>query len=278
MLRRLPDTEGWIFMNRIDSMFAELKKQNKKALITFITAGDPDFDTTEQLVLEMERQGANLIELGVPFSDPIAEGPIIQEASLRSLQGGTTLEGIFELVKKLRTKTEIPLVFMMYINTIYRFGVERFFSLCQKTGIDAVIVPDLPFEEHDEIDECAYAHGVYPINLVAPTSKDRIAAIAANSKGFLYCVSSTGVTGVRNTFQTDFDSFFDTIKQHASIPYCVGFGISSPEQVKQMKTYCDGVIVGSAIVKMIGQEQKSSVATVGTFVKSLRNALDDISK
>ncbi|MFR9227345.1 MAG: tryptophan synthase subunit alpha [Acutalibacteraceae bacterium] len=167
---------------------------------------------------------------------------------------------------------------MMYINTIYRFGVERFFSLCQETGIDAVIVPDLPFEEHDEIDECAYAHGVYPINLVAPTSKDRIAAIAANSKGFLYCVSSTGVTGVRNTFQTDFDSFFDTIKQHASIPYCVGFGISSPEQVKQMKTYCDGVIVGSAIVKMIGQEQKSSVATVGTFVKSLRNALDDISK
>ena len=147
-------------MNRIDSMFAELKKQNKKALITFITAGDPDFDTTEQLVLEMERQGANLIELGVPFSDPIAEGPIIQEASLRSLQGGTTLEGIFELVKKLRTKTEIPLVFMMYINTIYRFGVERFFSLCQETGIDAVIVPDLPFEEHDEIDECAYAHGV----------------------------------------------------------------------------------------------------------------------
>ncbi len=254
-------------MNRIDSMFAELKKQNKKALITFITAGDPDFDTTEQLILEMERQGANLIELGVPFSDPIAEGPIIQEASLRSLQGGTTLEGIFELVKKLRTKTEIPLVFMMYINTIYRFGVERFFSLCQETGIDAVIVPDLPFEEHDEIDECAYAHGVYPINLVAPTSKDRIAAIAANSKGFLYCVSSTGVTGVRNTFQTDFDSFFDTIKQHASIPYCVGFGISSPEQVKQMKTYCDGVIVGSAIVKMIGQEQKSSVATVGTFVK-----------
>ena len=224
-------------MNRIDSMFAELKKQNKKALITFITAGDPDFDTTEQLILEMERQGANLIELGVPFSDPIAEGPIIQEASLRSLQGGTTLEGIFELVKKLRTKTEIPLVFMMYINTIYRFGVERFFSLCQETGIDAVIVPDLPFEEH----------------LVAPTSKDRIAAIAANSKGFLYCVSSTGVTGVRNTFQTDFDSFFDTIKQHASIPYCVGFGISSPEQVKQMKTYCDGVIVGSAIVKMIGQ-------------------------
>lgn len=265
-------------MNRIDSMFAELKKQNKKALITFITAGDPDFDTTEQLILEMERQGANLIELGVPFSDPIAEGPIIQEASLRSLQGGTTLEGIFELVKKLRTKTEIPLVFMMYINTIYRFGVERFFSLCQETGIDAVIVPDLPFEEHDEMDECAYAHGVYPINLVAPTSKDRIAAIAANSKGFLYCVSSTGVTGVRNTFQTDFDSFFDTIKQHASIPYCVGFGISSPEQVKQMKTYCDGVIVGSAIVKMIGQEQKSSVATVGTFVKSLRNALDDISK
>ena len=265
-------------MNRIDSMFAELKKQNKKALITFITAGDPDFDTTEQLVLEMERQGANLIELGVPFSDPIAEGPIIQEASLRSLQGGTTLEGIFELVKKLRTKTEIPLVFMMYINTIYRFGVEHFFSLCQETGIDAVIVPDLPFEEHDEIDECAYAHGVYPINLVAPTSKDRIAAIAANSKGFLYCVSSTGVTGVRNTFKTDFDSFFDTIKQHASIPYCVGFGISSPEQVKQMKTYCDGVIVGSAIVKMIGQEQKSSVATVGTFVKSLRNALDDISK
>ncbi|MFR1215221.1 MAG: tryptophan synthase subunit alpha [Acutalibacteraceae bacterium] len=181
-------------MNRIDSMFAELKKQNKKALITFITAGDPDFDTTEQLVLEMEPRPIP-IELGVPFSDPIAEGPIIQEASLRSLQGGTTLEGIFELVKKLRTKTEIPLVFMMYINTIYRFGVERFFSLCQETGIDAVIVPDLPFEEHDEIDECAYAHGVYPINLVAPTLQDRIAAIAANSRIFALCIL-TGVTGV----------------------------------------------------------------------------------
>lgn len=265
-------------MNRIDSMFAELKKQNKKALITFITAGDPDFDTTEKLVLEMERQGANLIELGVPFSDPIAEGTTIQEASLRSLQGGTTLAGIFELVKRLRTKTEIPLALMMYINTIYCFGVERFFTLCQETGIDAVIVPDLPFEEHDEIDECAYAHGVYPINLVAPTSKNRISTIAANSKGFLYCVSSTSVTDIRNSVETDFDSFFNTIKQHTSIPYCVGFDTSSPEQIKDMKPYCDGVIIDSAIVKIIGQQQKNSVASVGTFVKSLREALDDISK
>ena len=261
-------------MNRIDKTFAELKAQNKKALITFITAGDPDYNTTEALVLEMERQGANIIELGVPFSDPIAEGPTIQEASLRALEGGTTLAGIFEMVKRLRTKTQVPLVLMMYVNTIYCFGTERFFSLCEETGIDAVIVPDLPFEEHDEIDEHANAHGVYPINLVAPTSKDRIATIAANSKGFLYCVSSTGVTGTRSSFETDFDSFFNTIKQHSPVPYAVGFGISSPEQAKEMQAYCDGVIVGSAIVKIIGNEKQNAKVPVGTFIKSLREALD----
>lgn len=261
-------------MNRIDQTFAALKEQNKKALITFITAGDPDYDTTEELVLEMEQQGANIIELGVPFSDPIAEGPIIQEASLRSLQGGTTLTGIIEMVKRLRTKTQIPLVLMMYVNTIYRFGTERFFGLCEEAGIDAVIVPDLPYEEHDEIDEHAYAHGVYPINLVAPTSKDRIGTIAANSKGFLYCVSSTGVTGQRSSFQTDFKTFFDAILQHSPIPYAVGFGISTPEQAKTMQTFCDGIIVGSAIVKIIGDKKQKSVADVGAYVKNLRTAMD----
>ncbi len=262
-------------MNRIDHKFAALEQQHKKALIPFITAGDPDFATTEQLVLSLEQNGADIIELGVPFSDPIAEGPVIQQASLRSLQGGTTLTGIFELVKKLRTKTQIPLILMMYVNTIYRFGIERFFTLCKQTGIDAVIVPDLPFEEHEEIDDCALTNGVYPINLVAPTSQNRIAEIAQNSNGFLYCVSSTGVTGMRNSFQTDFDRFFGMVEQYATIPYCVGFGISSPEQVKTMKNYCNGVIVGSAIVKIVGEYGKNCTEPIGQFVKNLRNALDD---
>ncbi len=262
-------------MNRIDIMFARCKQQNKKALIPFITAGDPDFDTTKQLVLELERNGADMIELGVPFSDPVAEGLVIQQASLRALQSGATLSGIFELIKQLRTKTQIPLALMLYINTIYRFGTEHFFARCKQVGVDAVIVPDLPTEEHHEIDTNALEHDVYPIYLAAPTSGQRIAEIARHCKGFLYCVSSTGVTGMRSTFQTDFDRFFQTIRQHVQIPCCVGFGISSPEQVKVIKRYCDGVIVGSAIVKIIAETGHNSPAAIGSFVKTLRNALDE---
>lgn len=258
-------------MNRIENKFRELG--GEKALITFVTAGDPDLETTKKLVLNMEKNGADLIEIGVPFSDPIAEGPTIQKASLRALKGGVTLVKIFDLVRELRRESDVPLLLMMYVNTIFRFGTERFFSLCRETGIDGVIVPDLPYEEKDELSSFAKKYGVKQISLVAPTSHDRIAEIAANAEGFLYCVSSTGVTGVRTEFKTDFDEFFGEIKKSAKIPCCVGFGISSPEQAKKMSSYCDGVIVGSGVVRIVEQYGADSVGRVGEFVASLKNAM-----
>lgn len=261
-------------MNRIDKCFEDLKAAGKKALITFITAGDPDMETTEKLALEMYEKGADIIELGVPFSDPIAEGVTIQRSSLRSLNGGTNLSKIFDAVKNIRKKTDKPLVLMMYINTIFVYGTEKFFSECREYGVDGVIVPDMPYEERDEVLECADKYGIHSINLVSPTSHDRIKEIAANSKGFLYCVSSTGVTGTRSEFTTDFDSFFGTIKKYVKCPYAVGFGISSPEQAKKMSSYCDGAIVGSAIVKLVEAKGRESISDVGEFVHSLKTAMN----
>ena len=261
-------------MNRLDAKFQELKQQGRKALIPFITAGDAGLDTTERLVLQLEASGADVIELGVPFSDPIAEGPVIQDASVRALQNGTKLVDVFALVKRLRQKTQTPLLMMLYLNSIFGFGTERFFQLCAECGVDGVIVPDMPFEERDEIQAAADKAGVYSISMVAPTSHERIAAIAGAARGFLYCVSSIGVTGTRNKFQTDFDAFFGTIKRYAHVPCAVGFGISGPEQAKTMGAYCDGVIVGSAIVKIVAQYGKDCVGPVGEFAASLRAALN----
>ena len=261
--------------NRIDLCFEKLKKQNKKALITFVTAGDPDMDTTEKAVIEMFNNGADIIELGVPFSDPIAEGETIQKSSLRSLNKGTTLDDIFELVKKLRTQTDKPLLLMMYLNTIYKYGVEKFFGLCKENQIDGVIVPDLPFEERDEIMPNANEFGIYVINLVAPTSEERVSMIAKESKGFLYVVSSLGVTGTRSEITTDFNELLKPIKDHSEYcPACIGFGISTPEQAKQMSSYCDGAIVGSAIVKIFEKYGADCPAKVGEFVKSLKDCMD----
>ncbi|MGN0695241.1 MAG: tryptophan synthase subunit alpha [Oscillospiraceae bacterium] len=260
-------------MNRIDKCFEDLKNQGKKALITFVTAGDPDLETTEKLVLEMFDKGADIIELGIPFSDPIAEGVTIQRASLRSLNNGTNLTKVFDVVKRIREKTDKPLLFMMYLNTIYVYGTERFFNECKEYGIDGVIIPDMPYEERNEVLEYSEKSGVININLVAPTSHGRIKEIASNSKGFLYCVSSTGVTGTRSSFSTDFDEFFGTIDQYATCPCAVGFGISNPEQAKKMSSYCDGVIVGSAVVKLIEKSGRDSVSEVGTFVKSLKDGI-----
>lgn len=259
--------------NRIDKKFEQLKQSNKKALITFVTAGDPDLETTEKLVLSMFAAGSDIIELGVPFSDPIAEGPVIQKASRRALDGGTTLVKIFALVKRLREKTDEPLVLMMYLNTIFRFGTARFFKLCVENGVDGVIVPDLPYEERDEIEGEADKAGVVAVRMVAPTSHERIAAIAGDAKGFLYCVSSTGVTGMRQNFSTDFDAFFGAIKKAAKIPCAVGFGISGPEQARKMSAYCDGVIVGSAIVNIVEKEKQASPEPVADFVRSLKEAI-----
>ena len=262
-------------MNRIDLKFADLKKRGEKALIPFVTAGDPDLATTEKLVPAMLDAGADLVEIGVPFSDPIAEGPVIQKASRRALDSGTTLSGIFKMIRRLREKTEEPLLLMMYLNSIFRFGTERFCSLCEETGVDGVIVPDMPYEERDEIQGAADQHGVIPIRMVAPTSHDRIRMIASSAKGFLYCVSSTGVTGMRSRFTTDFGKFFGTIRKYAKIPCAVGFGISNPEQAGRMASYCDGVIVGSAIVKIVEQNGRNSVPKVASFVKSLKEGIQN---
>lgn len=261
-------------MNRIDRTFRKLHEENRKALVTFVTAGDPDVATTEALVLGMERAGTDVIELGVPFSDPVAEGPVIQRASARALENGLHTDQIFELVGRLREKTQIPLLLMLYINSIYVYGKERFFSKCVLKGVDGVIVPDLPFEERGEILDEAVAHHVHVINLVAPTSHDRIRRIASQSQGFLYCVSSLGVTGTRDHFDTDFDRFFGEINREKSAPACVGFGIHSPEQVRLLKGYCDGVIVGSAIVHLVEQHGGEAQGPVESFVHSLREALD----
>ena len=260
-------------MNRIEKTLAELKAKGEKALITFITAGDPDLETTEKLVLEMFEKGSDIVEIGVPFSDPVAEGKTIQAASLRSLAHGTNLTEIFGTVENLRKKTDKPLILMMYVNTIFRFGTERFFTLCREKGVDGVIVPDLPFEEKDEIRSFAEDNEIIPISLVAPTSHQRIESIASDAQGFLYCVSSTGVTGTRSKFSTNFDEFFGEIKKSCKVPAMVGFGISNPEQAAKMGSYCDGVIVGSAIVNIVGQIGRDSVEKVGEFVRSLKEAL-----
>lgn len=259
--------------NRIDSCFEQLKAKGEKALITFVTAGDPDLETTEKCALEMFDKGADIIELGVPFSDPIAEGPIIQRASQRSLNGGTTLDKIFGMVKSLREKTDKPLLLMMYINTIFKYGTERFFRNCRDFQIDGVIVPDMPFEEREEIADAADKYGVYSINLVAPTSADRVTMIANESKGFLYVVSSLGVTGTRSEITTDFETLLAPLKDNSPVPYCIGFGISNPDQAAKMASYCDGVIVGSAIVNRIAENGTESAEAVGKFVGELKAPL-----
>lgn len=263
-------------MNRIDDTFARLRNAGRKALVTFITAGCPSLAATQSLVLEMERRGADLIELGIPFSDPIAEGPVIQQANVRALAEGVTPGKIFDLVHCLRQKTQIPLVFLLYFNTILHYGLDRFFAECAAMGVDGVIIPDLPFEESGEIAEHTQKYGVYQISMVAPTSTpERMERICREAHGFLYCVSSLGVTGMRSTFHTDFQAMFDGLNGYTDIPKCIGFGISTPQQVSSLKDYCDGVIVGSAIVNrtLSAPNAEAAVQSVGEYTQSLRDAL-----
>ena len=262
-------------MNKIDEKFLDLQKKSEKALITFITAGYPDLETTKNLILEMQAKGADLIELGVPFSDPIAEGEVIQAASFSAIQNGVTLGKIFELLKDIKTLVKVPLLLMLYANSIFAFGQEKFFKLCKETGVAGVIVPDLPYEEKKEFQTDLDKYGLYAISLVAPTSGARIANIVPDSKGFLYCVSSKGVTGIRENIETDFGEFFKEINKYAEIPRIIGFGIARPEQVRSLKEHCDGVIVGSAIVKLIQERQQEAVKEVGELVASLKQALLD---
>jgi tryptophan synthase alpha chain len=262
---------------RIEKMFSKNLRENRKALITFLTAGDPDIDTTEKLVLAMDQSGADMIELGVPYSDPIAEGPVIQAANERALINGIKFNDIFRLVAKLREKTQKPLVLLLYVNSILQYGKDRFFKECLQFGIDGVIIPDLPYEERDEISYEAKLYGIRMISLVTPVSEERIEKLVTDAEGFIYCVSSLGVTGVRGDFQTDFEHFFGLIDRFRSIPTAIGFGISDAEQVRQVKGYADSVIIGSAIVKKIAQAQNpnDAVNCIGHFVKELRAALDE---
>ncbi|MBQ8967510.1 tryptophan synthase subunit alpha [Ruminococcus sp.] len=260
--------------NRIDACFEDLKARGRKALVTFVTAGDPDLATTEKLVTEMFDEGADLVEIGVPFSDPIAEGGTIQRASLRALKNKTNLDQIFSMVSRLRDVTDKPILLMMYMNTVFRYGTEKFFNNCQKVQIDGVIIPDMPFEERDEVKEYAEKTGVHSIYLVAPTSKERVKMIAEESKGFLYIVSSLGVTGTRKEINTDFNELLAPLKEGNYCPACIGFGISDGEQAKKMAAFSDGCIIGSAIVNIVEKYGADSVEPVGEFVKSVRDALD----
>ena len=247
--------------------------ENKKAFIPFITCGDPDLETTGKLVKEAVKNGASLVELGIPFSDPTAEGPVIQGANLRALEGGITTDKIFDFVKELRKEVTVPMVFMTYANVVFSYGSEDFIKTCSEIGIDGIILPDLPFEEKEEfLPEC-HKYGVDLISLIAPTSKDRVAMIAKEAEGFIYLVSSLGVTGTRTEINTDLDSIVKIIQENTSVPCAIGFGISTPEQAKKMASISDGAIVGSAIIKIMEKYGKESPAYVGAYVKSMTDAL-----
>ena len=249
---------------------------SKKAFIPFITAGDQGIDTTEKYIRTMAKAGASLIEIGIPFSDPVAEGPVIQDASERALSTGITTDDIFDMVKRSRTGTEpltIPLVFMTYLNPIYVYGVESFMTRCEEVGIQGVIVPDCPLEEKQELAHQAKAHGIAVISLIAPTSEQRIEEIASQAEGFVYCVSSLGVTGMRSDIKTDIASIVQQIRQYTDIPVAVGFGISTPEQAKAMAAVSDGAIVGSAIVKQIGEWGTNGEEELYEYVRSMIEAV-----
>lgn len=249
---------------------------SKKAFIPFITAGDQGIATTEKYIRTMAKAGASLIEIGIPFSDPVAEGPVIQDASERALSTGITTDDIFDMVKRLRTGTEpltIPLVFMTYLNPIYVYGVESFMTRCEEVGIQGVIVPDCPLEEKQELSHQAKAHGVAVISLIAPTSEQRIEEIASQAEGFVYCVSSLGVTGMRSDIKTDIASIVQQIRQYTDVPVAVGFGISTPEQAKAMAAVSDGAIVGSAIVKQIGEWGANGEEELYQYVRSMVEAV-----
>lgn len=255
-------------MSRIKEAFAK-----GKAFIPFITCGDPDLETTERLVREMAAKGADLIELGIPFSDPTAEGPVIQGANIRALSAGTTTDKIFDLVQRLRQDITIPLVFMTYANVVFSYGAERFIGLCSKLGVDGIILPDLPYEEKEEFLPLCRQYGVDLISLIAPTSADRIAMIAKEADGFIYIVSSLGVTGVRSEITTDISKLVEVVRANTEVPCAVGFGISTPEQAAKMSQYADGVIVGSAIVRQIAQYGRDAVQPVGEYVAKMKEAI-----
>ena len=255
-------------MNRIAQAFT-----NKKIFIPFITCGFPDLETTKKCILAMTENGAGIIELGIPFSDPTAEGPVIQDANLKALQGGVTTEKIFDFVRDLRREVKIPLIFMTYANVVFGYGAEKFISTCKEIDIDGIILPDVPFEEKNEFLPICKKFGVSLISMIAPTSANRIAKISAEAEGFLYIVSSLGVTGTRSKITTDLAPIIKIVRENTKIPCAIGFGISNAEQAKNMSALADGVIVGSAIIKILAQHGKNSAPYVGEFVKNMTDAI-----
>lgn len=247
--------------------------KNGKAFIPFITCGDPDLETTAKVVRAAVQNGADLIELGIPFSDPTAEGPVIQGANIRALSGGVTTDKIFDFVRELRRDVKIPLVFMTYANVVFSYGMEKFISICSEIGIDGIILPDLPFEEKDEFQPICDKYGIDLISLIAPTSEHRIAMIAKEAKGFIYVVSSLGVTGVRSEITTDIGAIIKLIRENTDIPCAVGFGISNPQQAQKMASLSDGAIVGSAIIKIIEKDTENAAEAVGKYVGEMKAAI-----
>ena len=247
-----------------------------KAFIPFISAGDHGIENTERYIRVMVKAGADMVEIGIPFSDPTAEGPVIQAASTRALATGVKINDIFDMVRRLRTGDDavtIPLVFMTYLNPIYVFGREKFFNLCEEVGISGVIVPDMPFEEKGELASIANKHGVEVVSLIAPTSENRIEMIAKDAEGFIYCVSSLGVTGMRSEIKTDIKSIVETVRKYTDIPVAVGFGISTPDQAEAMARVSDGAIVGSAIVKIVAEHGENADQALFDYVQSMKQAV-----
>lgn len=267
-------------MNRIDQKFTEMKNQQDTALIPFLTIGDPDLETSVQLILEMEKAGADLIELGVPYSDPLADGPVIQRASQRALSQSLTIVDCMKAASMARQAgSQLPFILFTYFNPVLQLGLERFFSLLQEHDISGIIIPDLPIEEDAQVRKMGDQLGIHLIPLVAPTSSDRIARIVSRAKGFIYCVSSLGVTGMRSSFHEGIDDFLDTVRRHTTLPIAIGFGISTREQVQRFSSLCDGVVVGSAIVKQIEEalplltnstEKEAGLLQIRKFVASLK--------
>ena len=255
-------------MSNIAKAFAD-----GKAFIPFVTCGYPDLDTTAEVVRAAVQNGADLIELGIPFSDPTAEGPVIQNANLQALQGGITTDQIFDFVRNIRKEIHIPMVFMTYANVVFSYGAEKFISACSRIGIDGLILPDIPFEEKDEFLPICHQYDVDLISMIAPTSDKRIAMIAREAEGFLYIVSSLGVTGTRSEIKTDLSGIIKAVRENTNIPCAIGFGISTPEQAQKMASLSDGAIVGSAIIKLIGKYGKEAPEYVGAYVRSMKDAI-----
>lgn len=255
-------------MNKISDAF-----NDGKAFIGFVTAGDPDINTSKEILLSMSKGGCDLIEVGIPFSDPIAEGPVIQDANIRALKNNVTTDDVFALTKSVSQEVDTPMVFMTYLNVLFKYGYDKFLQKAKNSGICGVIIPDLPYEEKDELQSVAKKYGIEVVSLVAPTSEDRIKMIAADAEGFIYTVSSMGVTGVRSEIKTDLESITKAIKEVTDVPVAIGFGINTPEQAKKYSHIADGVIVGSAIVKLIAEHKTDAPKYIYEYVKSMKEAI-----